>query len=158
MFRPICHSAFFRFLISNLGVNTESRAEPFIWITGEDCSNSVNHVTRYKCSVRVSIPYRPIGIVVRVFVNGLGNGGSIPGRIIPMTQKWYLIPPCLTLSIIRYVSRVKWSNTRKGEAPQCSSNWKESPRVILNYGRRRDKYSLLFLPVGYYWTGNLQMI
>ena len=24
--------------------------------------------------------------------------------------KWYLMPPCLTLSIIRYGSRVKWSN------------------------------------------------
>ena len=23
-------------------------------------------------------------------------------------KKWYFIPPCLTLSIIRYVSRVKW--------------------------------------------------
>ena len=33
------------------------------------------------------------------------------------TQKWYLIPPCLTLSIIRYVSKIKWSNPRKGVAP-----------------------------------------
>ena len=46
--------------------------------------------------------------------------------IIPKTfKKWYLIPPCLTLSIIRYVSRVKWSNPGKGvapsPAPQCSS-------------------------------------
>ena len=32
-------------------------------------------------------------------------------------KKWYLIPPCLTLSIIRYVSRVKWSNPVKGVAP-----------------------------------------
>ena len=31
-------------------------------------------------------------------------------------KKWYLIPPCLTLSIIRYGSRVK-SNPRKGVAP-----------------------------------------
>ena len=29
----------------------------------------------------------------------------------------YLIPPCLTLSIIRYVSRVKWSNPGKRVAP-----------------------------------------
>ena len=27
---------------------------------------------------------------------------------------WYLIPPCLTQSNIRYVSRVKWNNPRKG--------------------------------------------
>ena len=41
-------------------------------------------------------------------------------------KKWYLVPPCLTLSIIRYVSRGKWNNPRKevassltfdGEAP-----------------------------------------
>ena len=31
--------------------------------------------------------------------------------------KWHLIPPCLTLSNIRYVSRVKWSNPGKGVAP-----------------------------------------
>ena len=29
-------------------------------------------------------------------------------------KKWYLISPGLTLSIIRYVSRVNWSNPRKG--------------------------------------------
>ena len=31
--------------------------------------------------------------------------------------KWYLIPPCLTLSNIRYVSRVKWSDPGKGVPP-----------------------------------------
>ena len=31
--------------------------------------------------------------------------------------KWYLIPACLTLSNIRYVSTVKWSNPGKGVAP-----------------------------------------
>ena len=49
-----------------------------------------------------------IGQVGRVFANGPGDLGSIPGRVMPKTQKWYLIPPCLTLSNIRYVSRVKW--------------------------------------------------
>ena len=32
-------------------------------------------------------------------------------------KKWYLISPCLTLSIIWYVSRVKWSNPKKGVVP-----------------------------------------
>ena len=54
----------------------------------------------------------------------------IPGWVIPETQKWYLIPPCLTLSIIRYRSRVKWSNLGKGVASssktRCSSYWKGS--------------------------------
>ena len=35
--------------------------------------------------------------------------------VIPKTLK--MMPPCLTLSNIRYVSRVKWSNPGKGVAP-----------------------------------------
>ena len=48
-----------------------------------------------------------------------------------------MIPPCLTLSNIRYVSRVKWSNPWKGVAPsptpQCGSYRKGSLRVALDY-------------------------
>ena len=55
-------------------------------------------------------------------------------------KKWYLILPCLTLSIIRYVSRVKWSNPAKGvvppPTPRCSSYWKGSFRVALDYGHQ----------------------
>ena len=46
--------------------------------------------------------------------------------------------PCLTLSIIRYGSRVKWSNPGNGVAPspttRCSSYWKRSLRITLDYG------------------------
>ena len=28
-------------------------------------------------------------------------------------KKWYLIPRCLTLRIIRYIPRVKWSNSKE---------------------------------------------
>ena len=67
--------------------------------------------------------YWPSG---RVFANGLGDWGSIPDRVIPKTTKRYIIPPYLTLNIIKYVSRVKWSNSGKGVAPsptlRCSSN------------------------------------
>ena len=55
-------------------------------------------------------------------------------------KKWYLMPPCLTPSIIRYRSRVKWSNPGKGAAPfptpWCSSYRKGSLRVTLDYGRQ----------------------
>ena len=55
-------------------------------------------------------------------------------------KKWYLIPPCLTLSIIRYGSRPKWSNPGKGVAlfptPRYSSYWKGSLRVTLDYSRQ----------------------
>ena len=52
--------------------------------------------------------------------------------------KGYLIPPCLTLCNIRYVLKVKWSNSGKGvgpsPTPQCSSYWKGNLQVALDYG------------------------
>ena len=59
-----------------------------------------------------------------VFTNGPGDWCSIPGWVI----QWYKMPPCLTLSIIRYRSRVKWSNQGNRVAhsptPWCCSYWK----------------------------------
>ena len=55
-------------------------------------------------------------MMVRVFADGLGDLGSIPGQVIPETLKMVL-DASLTLNIIRYGSRVKWSNPEKGEAP-----------------------------------------
>ena len=56
------------------------------------------------------------------------------------SKKWYLKPPCLILSIIRYISRVKWSNPRKGvvssPTPWCCSYWKGSLWVTLNYSHQ----------------------
>ena len=55
------------------------------------------------------------------------------------------MPHCLTLNILRYVSRVKWSNPRKAvvpcSTPWCSSYRKGSLRVTLDYGRQ------LYLPI-----------
>ena len=49
-----------------------------------------------------------------------------------------MIPPCLTLSNIRYVSRVKWNNPGKVVVPfpipQCSSFWSPLSMVALDYG------------------------
>ena len=87
--------------------------------------------------------YQVIGLMSRVFTNGLG---SIQGQVIPKTQKWYLIPPCLTLSIIRYGSRVKWSNPGKWVAPSptpwCNSYQKGSLLVTLDYSRQLYFYLL----------------
>ena len=53
-------------------------------------------------------------------------------------KRWYLMPPCLTISIIRWGSRVNWSTSRNGVAPSptpwCSSYWKGSLWVILYNG------------------------
>ena len=54
-----------------------------------------------------------------------------------LKKKWYLIVPCLTLNIIRYVSRLKCSNPGKwvtpSPTPWCDSYWKKSLWVTLDY-------------------------
>ena len=63
-------------------------------------------------------------------------------------KKWYLIPPCLILSIMRYVSRVKWSNPGKGVAPsrtpRCRGYWKGSLLVALDYGHQLFYFQILY--------------
>ena len=43
--------------------------------------------------------------------NGLGDRGSIPGWVIPKTQKWYLMPHCWTVSIIKSSLRVTFDHS-----------------------------------------------
>ena len=52
-------------------------------------------------------------------------------------RKWYLTPLYLTLSIIRYGSRVKLSNPGKGEAPSPTLRIvaNEKGTSTINYGR-----------------------
>ena len=74
-------------------------------------------------------------------------------------KKWYLMRPCLTLSIIRYGSRVKWSNPGKGVAPSptpwCSKLSKREPSghprlwspTLLTYRKTKK--------IGMYWKLDL---
>ena len=55
--------------------------------------------------------------MVRVFANGTGELGSNQIESYQRLKKWYLILSCLTHRIIRYGSRVKWSNPGKGVGP-----------------------------------------
>ena len=101
--------------------------------------------------------YRLIGLVGRVFANGSGDWGSIPGRVIAKTfKKWYLIPPCLTPSNIRYVSRVKWSNPWKGVSSspthRCSSYWKGSLRVALDHSCQLYFFTIWIQIFQYIWN------
>ena len=89
------------------------------------------------------------GIVGRVFASGLGGRVWIPGWIILKTWKMVLlIPPCLTLSTTRYVSRVKRSNPGKGVVPSstplCCSYWKGRLRVAHDYGHQLYNLLLYF--------------
>ena len=75
-----------------------------------------------------------------MFANGPGDRGSREVVSYQSLKKWYLMPPCLALRIIRWGSRVTWSNPGNGVAPsptpRCSSYWKRSLRVTLDYGRQ----------------------
>ena len=60
---------------------------------------------------------RLTGLVGRVFVNGPGDMGSIPGRIIPKTLKMVLDTFFLNTQPYKVLPRVKWSNPGKEVAP-----------------------------------------
>ena len=72
-----------------------------------------------------------MGLWVECSSMGLETGVQSQVESYQKLKKWYLIPPCLTLSIIRYLSRIKWSNPEKGvvPSPRCSSYWKGSFRL-----------------------------
>ena len=83
-----------------------------------------------------------IGRVSRVFANGPGDLGSIQGRVIPKTLKMVLDTSLLNTQQykVRIKAKVKWSNPGKGVAPsptpRCSSYWKGSLLVALDYSRQ----------------------
>ena len=65
----------------------------------------------------IQLVYRPIGLVVECSPMARETGVQSQVVSYQRLKKWYLISPCLTLSIIRYVSREKWSNPGKGVPP-----------------------------------------
>ena len=81
-----------------------------------------------------------IGLAVRVFANGPGDQGLIPGRVIPKTQKMVL--DAFLLNTQHYKVRIKGKveQSREGVAtsptPWCSSYRKGNLRVTLDYGRQ----------------------
>ena len=75
-----------------------------------------------------------------MFANGLGEQDSIPGQIIPKTQKMVLDASLLTLSIIRYGSRVSRATQGKEYHPfslhLIVAIEKGSPQVALDYSQQ----------------------
>ena len=92
------------------------------------------------CWLLLGLCLPDIGLGVRVFANGPGDLGSIPGRVIPKTQKMVL--DASLFSTRHYKVRIKGKvvQSRKGVAPSpthwCSSYRKGSLRVTLDYGRQ----------------------
>ena len=77
--------------------------------------------------------YQYIGLGVRVFANGPGDLGSIPGRVIPKTQKMVLDASLLNTQHYKVRIKGKVEQSREGVAPSptpwCSSYRKGSLRV-----------------------------
>ena len=84
--------------------------------------------------------YLYIGKMVWVFTNGPGDRDSIPGRVIPQTQKMVLDPSLLNTQYctICIKGKVEKSRERSSVLPTrwCSSYWKGSLRGALHYVRQ----------------------
>ena len=76
--------------------------------------------------------------MVRVSENGLGDLGSILGWVIPKARKMVLDASLLNTQHYKVWIKGKWKNLGKRVAlsptPWCSSYWKGSLRVTLDYG------------------------
>ena len=75
-----------------------------------------------------------------LFANGPGDLNSIPGRVIPKTQKIVLDASLLNTQHYKVQIKGKVEPSREGVAPSptswCSSYRKGSLRVTLDYGRQ----------------------
>ena len=84
-----------------------------------------------------------------MFANGPGDLGSIPGRVIPKTQKMVLDASLLSTHHYKVRIKGKVEQSRKGVAPSpthwCSSYRKGSLRVTLDYGRQLYFYLLIYI-------------
>ena len=89
-----------------------------------------------------------LGLAVRVFANGPGDLGSIPGRVIPKTQKMVLDVSLLNTQHYRVLIKGKveqsWEGVAPSPTPWCSSYRKGSLRVTLDYGRQLYFYLLTY--------------
>ena len=89
-----------------------------------------------------------IGLAVRVFANGPGDLGSIPGRVIPKTQKMGLDASLLNTQHYKVRIKGKVEQSREGVAPSptpwCSSYRKGNLRVTLDYGRQLYFFTFTF--------------
>ena len=90
-----------------------------------------------------------IDLGVRVFTNRPGDLGSIPGRVIPKTQKMVLDASLLNIQHYKVWIKGKIEQSREGVAPSptpwCSSYRKVSLRVTLDYGRQLYFYLYIYI-------------
>ena len=91
-------------------------------------------------------------------LNGPGVRSSIPGQVIPKTQKMVHNSSLLNTQNYKIQIKSKWSNAGKGAAPfptpHCCSYWKGSLWVVLDYGRPTYIYIYIYIyttPITFLW-------
>ena len=90
-----------------------------------------------------------IGLEGRVFTNGPGDLGSIPGRVRPDILKMGLDTSWLNTQQYKLRIKGKVKQLEKGVAPapipRCSSCWKGSLQVALDYDRQLYFYIYIYI-------------
>ena len=103
--------------------------------------NMIGHPDWVKLSVESNCaPSQNTKFFPSVLTNGPGDLGSIPGQVIPKTQKMVLDASLLNTQHYKVRIKGKVEQSREGVAPSltpwCSSYRKGSLRVTLDYGRQ----------------------
>ena len=116
----------------------------YIWIFLRVWANVCVFICACHCVFRYTDTFiykanQLVVLVGRVFANGPGDQDSIQGCVIPKILKMVLDSSLLNTQQYKVLTRVKWSNPGKRVAPSptplCSSNWKGSLLVALDYSR-----------------------
>ena len=114
-------------------------------------NNWINRETLESCllfSIEYIYIYIYIYIVGKVFTNGLGDQGSVPGRVVPKTQAMVFDAALLNTQHYKVRIRVKWSIPGKSVMP--AYYWKRSLRVALVYGHQLYFYIYIYILICIY--------
>ena len=79
----------------------------------------VNNILTFSFLNIAITQWRAIGLMIRVFTNGPGDRGSIPGRVIPKTKKMLLDTALLNTQHynVRIKGKVEESRERSNDLP-----------------------------------------
>ena len=132
----------------NFGLFTISRVMPRVNARTLETINLNRQQTLKAIGKNVTPIIILIGLAVRVFANGPGDLSSIPGRLIPKTQKMVLDASLLNTQHYKVRIKGKVEQSREGVAPSptpwCSNYRKGSLRVTLDYGRQLYFYIYIY--------------
>ena len=96
------------------------------------------NLAKYKCHKKRKYEhvYTSVKIIIYIWPGRPGFNPRLSHT--KDSKKWYLMPPCLTLSVISCRSRIKWSNPGKrvmpSPTPWCCSYRKGILWVNFDYG------------------------